>query len=176
MQHQKSKIDIDPIIHSDTCMETTFFVKNKNKEWKMSPNSKLREVTEAKTETAGKGVNSLIFPPGFDARGFRDIQAKPVDEETSSDRRFCAGSHAQQRSHPRCRAADEVTKDIFVVQFSFPGRRSSAACKGKKMRPSDVSPPLYRFARFSCLPLLRIICIEISGATERVREGQIPIT
>ena len=70
----------------------------------MSPNSKLREATEAKTETAGpgKGVNSLIFPPGFDAGGFRDIQAKPVDEETSSDRRFCAGSHAQQRSHPRC--------------------------------------------------------------------------
>ena len=121
MQHQKSKIDIDPIIHSDTCMETTFFVKNKNKEWKMSPNSKLREVTEAKTKTAGKGVNSLIFPPGFDAGGFRDIQAKPVDEETSSDRRFCAGSHAQQRSHPRCRTADEVTKDIFgdIKSFSF---------------------------------------------------------
>ena len=65
MQHLKSKINIDPTIQSDTCMETTFFVKNKNKEWKMSPNSKLREVTEAKTETAGKGANSLIFLQGL---------------------------------------------------------------------------------------------------------------
>ena len=132
MQHQKSKIDIDPIIHSDTCMETTFFVKNKNKEWKMSPNSKLREVTEAKTETAGKGVNSLIFPPGFDARGFRDIQAKPVDEETSSDRRFCAGSHAQQRSHPCCGAADEVTKDIFGRSVFFPREAIKCGLQGKE--------------------------------------------
>ena len=129
-------------------------------------------------ETAGKGINSLIFPPGFDARGFRDIQAKPVDEETSSDRRFCAGSHAQQRSHPRCWAADEVRSicGINSLKFFF-FQRSNQEWLARERRCL-----CQMFSHF-CPGLLDSVALAgenyllvTSGAAQGFREGQIPLT